>query len=82
MYFVYLLESQKDRKFYIGQTNNLDERLHYHNSGRSIYTKSRGPWILLASLNFKTRSEAMTEELRIKKLKNREAILKAFSLEA
>jgi hypothetical protein len=28
MYFVYLIESLKDGRYYIGQTNNLEERLN------------------------------------------------------
>ena len=41
MYFVYLTESLKDDKYYLGQTNNLEERLKYHNTGRCKYTKIR-----------------------------------------
>ena len=79
MYFVYLLKSQKDGKFYIGHTQNLEERLAYHNTGRSKYTRSRGPWTLMAFKTFESRGQAMSEERRIKKLKNRTAILKAFN---
>ncbi|MBS1539503.1 MAG: GIY-YIG nuclease family protein, partial [Bacteroidetes bacterium] len=32
-FYVYILQSDKDQSFYIGQTNNLDERLKRHNLG-------------------------------------------------
>ena len=80
MYFVYLLKSDKDGRFYIGHTQDIQIRLQYHNSGRSKYTRNRGPWKLLAFKSFDSRSEAMREEMRLKKLKNRERILTEFNL--
>ena len=77
MYFVYLLQSQQNGRFYIGQTQNIQQRLQYHNSGRSKYTKNRGPWTLLAYKTFDLRGQAMKEEYRLKKLKNRKRILSA-----
>jgi len=47
MYFVYVLFSLKDKKFYIGFTNDLERRLREHNSGKNISTKSRLPLKLL-----------------------------------
>ena len=78
MYYVYLLESEKDRKFYIGQTQNLEERLKYHNTGRSKYTKPFQPWKIAAFKTFSTRSQAMVVEKRFKIIKNREMILEQF----
>jgi len=80
MYYVYLLQSQKDGRFYIGQTQNVEERLIYHNSGRSTYTRHKGPWVLLAYKEYDSRGEAMKEELRLKKLRNKERIKEEFGL--
>ena len=80
MFFVYLLKSDKDGRFYIGQTQDRNVRLRYHNSGRSKYTKHRGPWTLLAFKSFQSRGEAMREEIRLKKMKNRCRILEEFNL--
>ena len=80
MYYVYLLQSDKNGKFYIGQTQDLQQRLQYHNSGRSTYTRHRGPWKLLAYKSFDSRSDAVKEELRLKKIKNRNKILEEFEL--
>jgi putative endonuclease len=82
MYFVYLIESLKDGRYYIGQTNNLEERLKYHNNNRCKYTKMKGPWILKGYRSFSTRAEAMKEERRLKQFKNRYAIEEYFKTEA
>ncbi len=65
-YFVYVLQSAKNGSFYIGQTQDLDERLQRHASGRSGYTKSRGPWRLIHSEVYRTRAEAMKRERELK----------------
>lgn len=44
MYYTYVLKSQKDRKFYIGYTENLDRRILEHNSGKVESTKYRIPF--------------------------------------
>jgi putative endonuclease len=81
MYSVYLIESLKDGRYYIGQTNNLGVRLNDHNRDKCKYTKNRGPWFIKAYKQFDSRSEAMKEERRIKKLKNRQAIEAYFGIE-
>ncbi|MCK9244949.1 MAG: GIY-YIG nuclease family protein, partial [Candidatus Marinimicrobia bacterium] len=35
MYFVYILQSQKDQGFYIGFTSNLEKRIKEHNAGKT-----------------------------------------------
>jgi hypothetical protein len=47
MYYVYILLSLKDNKFYIGFTSNLKRRLKEHNYGKNISTKSRLPLKLI-----------------------------------
>lgn len=47
MYFVYVLHSLKDGKFYIGFTANLDQRLADHFQGRVKSTKNRLPLRLI-----------------------------------
>ena len=42
-YYVYVLQSQKDRYFYVGYTKNLTKRLHNHNKGKVESTKKRTP---------------------------------------
>lgn len=41
VYYVYVLENQNDKSFYIGFTDNLKRRLVEHNSGKGGKTTSR-----------------------------------------
>ena len=65
-YHVYILRSIKSGKPYVGQTSNLEQRLSTHNNGQSPYTRGRGPWELVYSEEFETRSEAMKRERFLK----------------
>ena len=47
MYYVYVLQSEKDRGLYIGFTSDLRRRLAEHQEGVSVSTKSRCPWRLI-----------------------------------
>ncbi len=64
-YFAYILQSEKDGRFYKGQTQNLQKRLEYHNKGRSKYTKNFLPWKLYAYKVCDSRSEAIKFEKNI-----------------
>ena len=74
-YFVYILQSQKDQRYYIGQTNNLEKRINQHNSGKSKYTKSFRPWNLIAFKKCDTRADAMRLETKLKNLKSHTRIM-------
>lgn len=43
MYYVYILQSKKDSKFYTGYTNNLKQRVKQHCDGKVLSTKNRLP---------------------------------------
>lgn len=42
-YFIYVLQSTKDKKFYTGYTKNLKLRLEHHKKGEVESTKNRRP---------------------------------------
>lgn len=46
-FYVYVLESKKDGKRYIGYTNNLKKRIEEHKKGQSFSTKPRLPFKLI-----------------------------------
>ena len=75
-YFVYILESKRSDRYYIGQTEDLHSRVARHNSGRNKSTKGYIPWELRWWKEFETRSEAVKEERRIKGIKKRDGIQK------
>jgi putative endonuclease len=50
MWYVYVLESQKSRHWYIGSTKDLQKRILRHNSGKNKSTKYGIPWKLIYSI--------------------------------
>jgi putative endonuclease len=72
----YILKSNSTGKLYIGQTNNLSERLSLHNSNQVLSTKNKGPWELIFYKEFPDRSNAMKLETKLKKWKNKERIMR------
>ena len=73
-YFVYILYSPKFVKTYVGQSDNLSERLIKHNSGKVKSTKPYLPWVLIHSESFSSRSEAMKREKWFKSRAGRKKI--------
>jgi putative endonuclease len=47
MFFVYIIQSKKDKELYIGYTNDLRKRFKEHNLGLSRSTKLRLPFKLV-----------------------------------
>ncbi|MGJ8651105.1 MAG: GIY-YIG nuclease family protein [Opitutaceae bacterium] len=73
MYFVYVLENPKDR-LYADHTGDLERRLDQHNNPEGKehlgkYMHRNGPWSLIGSEEFGTRSEAMRREKQLKSWK-------------
>ncbi len=66
MYYVYILQSKKDGKYYIGYTSDLEARIDYHNAGKQRSTKHRIPFVLVYSEEYKTKFEALKREREIK----------------
>ena len=46
-YYVYVLQSEKDKLFYVGYTKDLKSRFNLHNSGKVQSTKNRQPLKLI-----------------------------------
>jgi|TARA_B100000315_G_C14536251_1_gene568605 putative endonuclease len=47
MYYIYILQSEKDKRFYTGYTSDLKKRITEHNSKKVGSTKDRQPLKLL-----------------------------------
>ncbi|MCL5095389.1 MAG: GIY-YIG nuclease family protein [Patescibacteria group bacterium] len=63
MFIVYVLQSLKDNKTYVGYTDNFERRFKQHNSGKSKSTKNRAPFKLLFEEEFENSVEAKKREL-------------------
>jgi putative endonuclease len=74
MFWVYVLQSEVTSRFYTGSCEDLDLRLHQHNSALNPSTKHGVPWRLIHSESFSTRPEAVRRERFLKTGKGREEL--------
>lgn len=65
-YYVYVLISLKDYKFYVGSTSDLLQRVKKHNSGEVKSTKFRRPLQLLHYEYFVNIEDAKAREVFLK----------------
>jgi putative endonuclease len=65
-FYVYVLRSTKDSKWYIGFTHDLRKRFKEHNNGTSTYTKGRGPFELIYYEAYRNGEDARSREKQIK----------------
>ncbi len=75
-YYVYILQSKKDNKFYIGSTSDVSNRLAYHNAGLQRSTKNRIPFKIVHAETFENKKEALLREKQIKAYKGGNAFKK------
>ena len=75
MHIVYILQSKRNQKFYIGETPDINARLSFHNdvNKNTNSTKSGIPWEIFWTLEVKDRSLARKIELHIKRMRNKMA---------
>ena len=66
MYYVYVLESLKDNRFYIGYSDNLKVRIKLHNAGGVTATKNRRPLKLTYYEAYLNQADAKGRELFLK----------------
>lgn len=66
MYYVYILQSRKDKSYYTGFTENLKQRLKEHNYGTADYSKSKTPFELIWFCTFKDKKKAPDFEKYLK----------------
>ena len=70
VYYVYILQSLKTDKLYIGHSDNLTRRVEEHNTNRGgKYTRQNGPWELVYSESHQDRASAMKRERYLKSTK-------------
>lgn len=67
-YFTYILLTEQNT-LYCGYTDNVEKRFQVHLEGKGAkYTRSHKPIKIVYQKEFETKSDAMKEERRIKKL--------------
>jgi len=71
MYYVYVLLSNKDNNFYIGFTENIDQRFDEHNAGKNVSTKLRRPFNCIYYEAHTSKSDALRRERYFKTTKGK-----------
>ena len=71
---VYILQSEKTQKFYIGSADDPRIRLVEHQRGQTISRRGRGPWVLVHQEEFATLSESRRRERQLKSWKSHRSI--------
>ena len=66
MYYVYVLISHADNRFYVGFTNNLNMRLNSHARGQVESTRNRRPLELVYCEGCLERNDALRREKYLK----------------
>ncbi len=66
MFYVYILQSQKNKSLYIGFTADLKRRFQEHNDGRNISTKPFKPYSLIFYEAFINKKDAVAREQYLK----------------
>lgn len=65
-YYVYILQSSKNKGLYIGYTIDLQKRFKEHNNGKSLATKPFRPYKLIFYEAFLSRLDAKNREEYLK----------------
>jgi putative endonuclease len=76
-YYVYVLFSYKDKKFYVGFTGDLKNRFFQHQRGEVISTKFRRPLALIHYEYFIDKQDAQAREVFLKSGFGRDQLRKA-----
>ena len=79
MFYVYSVYNKKHNKIYIGQTEDLDQRVRLHNDKefRNSYTaRFDGEWVLVYKEELETRQDALKREKQSKSYRGRGFIKK------
>jgi len=68
MFYVYVLYSATGKRYYIGQTENVENRLKRHNSRFEVSTSPYVPWAMVLTIPKESRSASMGLEKKLKNL--------------
>jgi putative endonuclease len=65
--YVYILQSEANpERFYVGLTDDLQERLRKHNASEVSHTSKFKPWVIKTAIAFRDRERATAFETYLK----------------
>jgi putative endonuclease len=74
-FIVYILFSETKKRYYIGYTSNLEERIIRHNQKSKGFTGNVNDWKVVYIEEYETKENAQQRELQIKSWKSRVKII-------
>ena len=74
--YVYILQSERNRIYYIGSTKDIRKRFEQHQMGKVKYTRNLKPLVLKFFQKYDSLKKARQIEYRLKKLKRKDIIEK------
>ena len=66
MFYVYVIQSEKDHGLYIGMSGDLRRRFREHQGGESQSTKGRRPWKIIYYETYLEEQDAAGREIFLK----------------
>jgi len=77
MYYVYLIQSKVDNRFYVGYTADLKQRIIEHNASNNASTKYGVPWRLVYYEAYTAKELALSRERNLKDVVTRTIVSKS-----
>jgi putative endonuclease len=74
MFYTYVLQSLKDKKFYVGYTSNLRRRFEMHMAGEVFSTCPRRPLKLIFYEAYLNQNDALRRERYLKTEKGKKTL--------
>ena len=73
MHYVYIIFSVSVQKFYVGETENISERIIKHNTKAysSAFTSQSNDWSIQTTIECESRTQALQIEKHIKSMKSK-----------
>ena len=73
-FYVYILFSASQNKYYVGYSTDLEQRIRKHNAKHKGFTGKAADWVLVYSESYESKKSAMEREQKIKSWKSRKMI--------
>ena len=76
MFYTYIIYSKTIDSYYVGASENINERLKKHKNSSKGFTNRANDWEIVYSKEFSTKQESLIFEKQIKSWKSRKMIEK------
>ncbi len=74
MWFVYIIQSEKSGRYYVGYSGDVQKRLDAHNRGEVAATRHLRPWVIAYTEAHNDATSARKREWHLKRQKSRKVL--------